>query len=117
MTYIYTYIILLSKLTTTDKKTCHIQIGTIFVIVYNSNFRIFSFIEIVEPFLPIVFQKIFQIVSIAKALHNVIINYKKYCDHMKKIFRKIQMGTTKMFKRIKALGSMENETEMCSSTL
>ena len=36
---------------------------------------------------------------------------------MKKVFRKIQKGTTKMIERIKSLGEMENEAEMCSSTV
>jgi Skp family chaperone for outer membrane proteins len=82
-----------------------------------SNLRIFSLIDIVEPFLPIGFQNTLQIVSVVRALQDIVINRKKYSENMKKIFRKIQKGTTKMFRRIKALGGMENEAEMCSLTL
>ena len=35
---------------------------------------------------------------------------------MKKVFRKIQKGTTKMIERIKSLGDGD-EAEMCSSTV
>ena len=35
---------------------------------------------------------------------------------MKKVFRKIQKGTTKMIERIKSLGNGD-EAEMCSSTV
>ena len=88
-----------------------------FCLLSLSNLRIFSLIDIVEPFLPIGFQNTLQIVSVVRALQDIVINRKKYSENMKKIFRKIQKGTTKMFRRIKALGGMENEAEMCSSTL
>ena len=35
---------------------------------------------------------------------------------MKKVFRKIQKGTTKMIERIKSLGEMETK-QKCSSTV
>ena len=88
-----------------------------FCLLSLNNLRIFSLIDIVEPFLPIGFQNTLQIVSVVRALQDIVINRKKYSENMKKIFRKIQKGTTKMFRRIKALGGMENEAEMCSSTL
>ncbi|RGW94247.1 hypothetical protein DWV41_14625, partial [Bacteroides stercoris] len=66
--------------------------------------RIFSLIDIVEPFLPIGFQITLQVVSVVRAIQNIVINHKKYSEIMKKVFRKIQKGTTKMIERIKSLG-------------
>ena len=71
--------------------------------------RIFSLIDIVEPFLPIGFQITLQVVSVVRAIQNIVINHKKYSEIMKKVFRKIQKGTTKMIERIKSLGEMETK--------
>ena len=71
--------------------------------------RIFSLIDIVEPFLPIGFQITLQVVSVVRAIQNIVINYKNYIKNMKKVFRKIQKGTTKMIERIKSLGEMETK--------
>ena len=73
------------------------------------NFRIFSLFDIVEPFLPIGFQNALQIVSVVRALHEIVIYRKKYNENMKKIFWKIQKGTTRMFRQIKELGVMETK--------
>jgi len=70
---------------------------------------IFSLIDIVEPFLPIGFQITLQVVSVVRAIQNIVINRKKYSENMKKVFRKIQKGTTKMIERIKSLGEMETK--------
>ena len=58
------------------------------------NFRIFSLFDIVEPFLPIGFQNALQIVSVVRALHEIVIYRKKYSEYMKRIFWIIQKGTT-----------------------
>lgn len=71
--------------------------------------RIFSLIDIVEPFLPIGFQITLQVVNVVRAIQNIVINHKKYSEIMKKVFRKIQKGTTKMIERIKSLGEMETK--------
>ena len=80
------------------------------------NLGIFSLFDIVEPFLPIGSQNALQIVSVVRALHEVVralheivIYRKKYNENMKKIFWKIQKGTTRMFRQIKALGVMETK--------
>ncbi len=73
------------------------------------NFRIFSLFDIVEPFLPIGFQNALQIVSVVRALHEIVIYRKKYSEYMKRIFWIIQKGTTRMFRHIKALGVMETK--------
>lgn len=59
--------------------------------------RIFSLIDIVEPFLPIGFQITLQVVSVVRAIQNIVINHKKYSEIMKKVFRKIQKGTIQVF--------------------
>ncbi|MTS93152.1 hypothetical protein GMD93_19450 [Pseudoflavonifractor sp. BIOML-A4] len=48
--------------------------------------RIFSLIDIVEPFLPIGFQITLQVVSVERAIQNIVINHKKYSEIMKKVF-------------------------------
>lgn len=59
--------------------------------------RIFSLIDIVEPFLPIGFQITLQVVSVVRVIQNIVINHKKYSEIMKKVFRKIQKGTIQVF--------------------
>lgn len=80
-----------------------------FCILLIDNFRIFSLFDIVEPFLPIGFQNALQIVSVVRALHEIVIYRKKYSEYMKRIFWIIQKGTTRMFRYIKALGVMETK--------
>ncbi len=71
--------------------------------------RIFSLIDIVGPFLPIGFQITLQVVSVVRAIQNIVINRKKYSEIMKKVFRKTQKGATKMIERIKSLREMETK--------
>ena len=59
--------------------------------------------------MPIGFQITLQVVSVVRAIQNIVINHKKYSEIMKKVFRKIQKGTTKMIERIKSLGEMETK--------
>lgn len=97
------------------ERRCHIPIGTLFVTFSADYFWIFSIIDIVEPFLPIAFQKVLYALGVIKAFYSIVINLKNKVI-MKKVLRNMSKGITKMFKRIKALGGMEDEAEMCSST-
>ena len=99
----------MKELTNWQHNPCLIQIGTDFAFIPIDNLGIFSLFDIVEPFLPIGFQNALQIVSVVRALHEIVIYRKKYNENMKKIFWKIQKGTTRMFRHIKALGVMETK--------
>ena len=90
----------------TDKRRAIFNLARLLLYHLIDYRRIFSLIDIVEPFLPIGFQKTLQVV---RAIQNIVINCKKYNKNMKKVFRKIQKGTTKMIERIKSLGEMETK--------
>ncbi len=93
----------------TDKRRAIFNLARLLLYHLIDYRRIFSLIDIVEPFLPIGFQKTLQVVSVVIAIQNIVINCKKYNKNMKKVFRKIQKGTTKMIERIKSLGEMETK--------
>ena len=93
----------------TDKRRAIFNLARLLLYHLIDYRRIFSLIDIVEPFLPIGFQITLQVVSVVRAIQNIVINRKKYSENMKKVFRKIQKGTTKMIERIKSLGEMETK--------
>ena len=93
----------------TDKRRAIFNLARLLLYHLIDYRRIFSLIDIVEPFLPIGFQITLQVVSVVRSIQNIVINRKKYSENMKKVFRKIQKGTTKMIERIKSLGEMETK--------
>ena len=87
--------------------------GTSFVYNYFEKHRIFSFIDIVEPFLPIELQITLQIICVIKGIINLLYNKLKYRAIMKEMLLGMKSGITKMMKQVKALGEMET-MQKCS---